>query len=159
MSAEFFQGRPTGDLLIHLSQSPIPDVQDLAFGTTRLRDHRLTQLHSANFKHCTFANISLLDARLDSFNFVDCVFLSCYFRRSDLRNCTFVGCRFIDCAFPKTQLKMADCGFDHSTFVRCFVPLLPGRYNLPRKEHNLRAELATNWAIEAEIAGATREAR
>lgn len=160
MSAEFFRGRQEGDLLTHLSQSPIPDARDRIFGALRLEDHEnLRELRSANFEHCTFANVSLLKVQLEHFNFVDCVFLSCYFRKSDLRNCTFIGCRFIDCAFPKTGLKMQDCDFDHSTFVRCFVPLMPGRYNLPRKQHNLRAEIATNWAIEADAAGESREAR
>jgi hypothetical protein len=160
MSAEFFQGRHEADLVAHLKQVPIPDIKDTIFGATRLDQYpELKVLHSGNFKHCTLANVSLLDVRLDSFNFVDCVFLSCYFRRSDLRNCTFMGCRFIDCSFPKKDLKMKGCDFDHSTFVRCFVPLQPGRYNLPGKEHNLRALIATNWATEAEQAGETREAR
>jgi hypothetical protein len=127
-------------------------AQDETIANQRL--DRMT-ISAAECKHCTFLNVSFMEARLEKGNFTDCIFLGCYFRRTDLRDCSFVGCRFIDCRFP--HLAIRSCDFRYASFKGCALPVEEMLYSLP-SEPNLREELARNLSIEAGRLGLSREA-
>ncbi len=113
-------------------------------------------IDSANYQHCTFANLSFKEAKLKSGAFLDCVFIGCYFRRAEFTNCRFVGCRFFDCNFSHIALK--SCDFRFSIFYGCQVPFSEFEYSLPT-EPNLREELTRNLSVESSRLGLSREAR
>src|SRR5690242_8590997 len=100
MSAEYLIGRSHTKL-----SSPFSGVDKL-FAGERIDGQSLSH---ANYRHCTFANISFKDATLSGGQFEDCVFVSCYFRKSTLQNTSFAGSQFINCKFPK--VKVLGCDF------------------------------------------------
>jgi hypothetical protein len=151
VSREYFEGRKSANL----ASGPGPPAQDEIY-SGRFDEKVFRQ---RTFSHCTFANVSFKGATLDQCKFLNCAFLSCYFRQADITRCEFTGSTFADCRFPEYQLQMSNCKFDHVGFRGCFLPLAIGKHNLPLRKHNLRDELATNLALEAETAGASREAR
>jgi uncharacterized protein YjbI with pentapeptide repeats len=113
-------------------------------------------LANAHFEHCTFANISFLDADLRDCHFRACVFEGCYFRGTTIHECHFPASRFIDCEFSKPRIFAS--GFQYTRFARSvpdFVvlePSLPGEPNLCR-------DVCANLANEARALGREREAR
>ncbi|MCU7838968.1 MAG: pentapeptide repeat-containing protein [Candidatus Thiodiazotropha sp. (ex Troendleina suluensis)] len=127
--------------------------QDFAFGSQRL--DRKTILN-ADYKHCTFANLSFFGAKVQDGGFLNCVFIGCYFRRAELQNVRFTGCRFIDCNFSHVSIK--SCDFRHSIFRGCQLPFAEFAHSLP-SEPNLREEITRNLAIESVNLGLGREAR
>ena len=127
--------------------------QDFASGGQRLDGKTILD---ADYKHCTFANHSFLEAKIQNGNFLNCVFIGCYFRRAELQNTRFIGCRFIDCIFSNISLK--SCDFRYSAFHGCQLPFDELVHCLP-SEHNLREEITRNLAIESSNLGLAREAR
>ena len=126
---------------------------DKAFATQRIDG---AVIESANYRHCTFANLSFKEAKVKSGTFLDCVFIGCYFRRAELTDCRFVGCRFFDCNFSHIALK--SCDFRFSIFHGCQIPFSEFEYSLPT-EPNLREELTRNLSVESSRLGLSREAR
>lgn len=113
-------------------------------------------LQAGQFDHCTFANVSFLNARVRDTSFTDCTFLSCYFRGTTFTNVTFAACRFIDCEFPRVTLS--GCTFRYGRFVRCFIDFEAMEHSLP-SEPNLRQQLARTMSIAAARAGESAESR
>lgn len=113
------------------------------------------KLTSAQYSHCTFANIGFKDAVIEGSTFSHCVFAGCYFRQSVIRSSSFIDCRFIDCSFPKVSIQ--SCQFKYASFSGCYIPFAELEQSLPN-EPNLRFALSHNLAREAESLGATREA-
>jgi Pentapeptide repeats (9 copies) len=127
---------------------------DEIFGGERLDR---TSISDERFAHCTFANISFLEARLHNVEFLDCVFVDCYFRRASLKSCSFIGCHFFDSDFTKINLQ-GGCNFRHSRFSNCFLPFSEMEHSLP-SEPNIREELARNLSVEAAHLGNHSESR
>ena len=127
--------------------------QDFASGGQRLDNQTIL---NADYKHCTFANHSFLNAKIENGVFLNCVFIGCYFRRAVLQNTRFMGCRFIDCNFSNISLK--SCDFMYSVFHGCQLPFDEFCNCFP-PEHNLREEITRNLAIESSNLGLAREAR
>ena len=127
--------------------------RDLAFAGQRL-DNKRIQL--AQYRHCTFINISFKEATLEASNFSDCTFINCYFRRTTLRNCTFEGTRFYDCDFPR--VSVAGSRFFYARFNGCQIAFDEMENSLP-SEPNIREELCRNLAQQSHALGLVNEAR
>ena len=127
--------------------------EDFTYGGQRLDGLKILD---ADYKHCTFANHSFLEAKIQNGLFLNCVFIGCYFRRAELKNTRFMGCRFIDCNFSHISLK--SCDYRFSVFHGCQLPFKEFVHCFP-SEHNLREELTRNLAIESSNLGLSREAR
>ena len=151
MSAEsqsiYFLGRPVRKL-----QNPYSGV-DQTYCTERHDDKRID---SANFQHCTFANLGFKGTIFKNAQFLDCAFVNCYFRRSELSNCKFTGCRFIDCNLDRIVIK--HCDFQYSHFRDCHIAYSEMKYSLPRPP-NLREVLCRNLAVETWRLGLSLEAK
>lgn len=148
MTAEaYFHGRATG-----VVQSPFKGSNQL-FAGQRLDGQIIT---SAAYEHCTFANISFKEAKLEDGRFVNCVFVACFFRKTDIRSSNFSSCRFIDCEFPGASFS--GCDFRYTRFVGCYIPVDDIEHNLP-SEPNLREHLSRNLAREAALLGDPHAAR
>jgi hypothetical protein len=128
-------------------------VTDALFQADRVDGQHFEGMH---FTHCTFANVSFRDARLESCTFENCVFIDCYFRRTIVDSSKFLGCKFLTCDFPKTSFRQVT--FVYPQFRGCSIPFDDVVASLPL-EPNLRRQMAENLAREAEAAGATRDAR
>lgn len=85
--------------------------QDQVFDGERLDGQTIS---GGEYVHCTFANISFKEVKLDSARFTDCTFIGCYFRRTQLLNVSFIACRFLSCDFPKATIQA--CDFRHAKF-------------------------------------------
>lgn len=127
--------------------------EDNVYGGQRLD---AIEIADADFKHCTFANLSFKQARFRNGYFQNCIFIGCYFRRAELASTRFIGCRFFDCVFSHVAVR--GCNFSFSTFRDCCVPFAEMRYSLPQ-EPNIREELARNLALESSHLGLGSEAR
>lgn len=148
MTAEaYFWGRPEGRL-----ESPFAG-SDRVFGGQRLD---AMVIKSLAYEHCTFANISFKEGRLEGGRFVNCVFVSCFFRKADIRSCSFSSCRFINCEFP--EASFSGCDFRYTRFVGCYIPFDDMEHNLP-SEPNLCEHLCRNLAREAASLGDSHAAR
>lgn len=148
MTAEaYFIGRTAGSL-----QSPYSGT-DQVYGSQRLDG---AAIDKPAYEHCTFANISFKNARLEGGRFVNCVFVACFFRNADVRSCNFSSCRFIDCEFPRTSFS--GCDFRYTRFAGCYIPFDEIEHNLPA-EPNLREQVSRNLAREAATLGDPRTAR
>lgn len=148
MTAEaYFHGRAAGAI-----QFPF-EGSDQLFAGQRLDG---TTIASPTYKHCTFANISFKDAKLESGRFVNCAFVACFFRKTDVRSCSFSSCRFIDCEFPGASFS--GCDFRYTRFLGCYIPVDDIEHNLP-PEPNLREHLAKGLAREAASLGDPHAAR
>lgn len=145
--AAYHLGRPMGEL-----KEPFKD-QDKVFAAVRLDGQKIAD---ADFKHCTFANISFKQVTLKNAEFLDCVFIGCYFRRAEITNARFTGCRFIDCKFPHVTVK--SCDFRQSSFRGCQIAYSEMVYMLP-PEPNLREEISRNLAVESAALGLYSESR
>lgn len=128
-------------------------AQDAIFAAERLDG---AELKEVSYRHCTFANMSFKKTEFESATFSNCVFISCYFRAATIQASSFVGCRFIDCSFPNTTF--VGCDFRYATFKGCHIDFGRMESALPG-EPNLRAELASCLAREADAVGASRDAR
>jgi hypothetical protein len=125
---------------------------DRTFASERIDDRSISQ---ADYKHCTFINMSFKKSRIERASFEDCIFIGCYFRRAELKDCSFVGCRFVDCRFPYVSIR--SCDFRYASFKGCSLPSKEILYSLP-SEPNLREDLARNLRIEAARLGLSNEA-
>ena len=146
-SAAYYLGRPIGDL-----KEPFRE-HDKVFAAVRLDRQKIVD---ADFKHCTFTNISFKQVTLQKAEFLNCVFIGCYFRRSEFANVRFAGCRFIDCDFPNIIIK--SCDFRYSLFRGCHIAYSEMVYSLP-SEPNLREEITRNLALESAALGLSSESR
>ena len=146
-SNSYWLGRPLAEMANPYSGA------DLAFAGQRL-DREDIQL--ASYRHCTFANISFKDAKLDDCNFSDCIFVGCYFRKTSLRNCKFEGSRFYNCDFPRVML--ASCRFLYVRFSDCQIAFDEIEHSLP-SEPNVREELCRNLARQSLVLGLADDAR
>ena len=113
-------------------------------------------IENAEFRHCTFANVSLKACQLRCVVFVNCVFIGCYFRKATFLNTDFRGCKFIRCQFP--NLSVTGCDFRYASFRDCYIDHGEIVHSLPG-EPNLLADLTKNLAMEAAKAEATMNAR
>ncbi len=129
------------------------DQADILIAAERLDKQHLT---GRRFHHCTFANVSFLDAVLQDCRFDDCAFLACYFRHTRIVNCTFVGAKFVGCEFPKPAVQSSD--FRYAQFENCAVSFEEMEHCLPR-EPNLRENLSNCLAVTSEQLGFTSQAR
>lgn len=143
----YFQGRAAGAV-----QSPFSGSDQL-FAGQRLDGTRIV---SPTYEHCTFANLSFKEAKLENGRFVNCVFVACFFRKTDVRSCSFSSCRFIDCEFPGASFS--GCDFRYTRFLGCYIPVDDIEHNLP-SEPNLREHLSRNLAREAALLGDPHAAR
>jgi Pentapeptide repeats (9 copies) len=107
-------------------------------------------------QHCTFANVSFLDAKLDNCTFLNCEFLDCYFRKTEIVSSVFTGCKFEDCTF--TELGFVDTTFEFPTFRGCFIEFRDFSAQLP-EDPGMRLKIADELAREAGTLGAARDAR
>lgn len=146
-AAIYIIGRKVGQL-----QEPF-QAMDSAFGASRLDTK---DIFNADFKHCTFSNISFKEARIKSGNFLNCTFIGCYFRRAELVSSSFIGCRFIDCQFARVVVK--SCNFSYSLFRRCQIAIEELEHSLP-SEPNIREALTRNLSIESSKLGLSDQAR
>ncbi|MGB1583544.1 MAG: pentapeptide repeat-containing protein [Solirubrobacterales bacterium] len=128
-------------------------ARDTVFVNQRFEDELL---QGAVFEQCTFANVSFKKSVLRNCEFRACVFERCYFRRTEIAECDFPASRFISCEFIKPAIRASD--FRHTRFERCFPDFAEMKPHLPG-EDNLRSDLSTNLAVEADALGAAREAR
>jgi len=140
-------GRRIGDL-----KEPYCD-KDKVFGSSRLDKKEISD---SNFKHCTFANISFKQVKLQNGQFLNCVFIGCYFRRAELINTKFTGCKFIDCNFSHLAIK--SCDFRYSSFHGCQIEFSEMVHSLP-SEPNLKEEITRNLALESMALGLSSESR
>ena len=148
MTAEaYFLGRAAGII------EPPYRGSDQVYASQRLDG---AAIGKPTYEHCTFANISFKDAKLEDGRFLNCVFVACFFRKADVRSCSFLSCRFIDCEFPSTSFS--GCDFRYTRFAGCYLPFDEIEHNLP-PEPNLREQLARNLAREAAALGDPRTAR
>jgi hypothetical protein len=108
------------------------------------------------YRHCTFANVSLLSATLERCSFLNCAFIDCYFRKTDVENCSFTGCKFIDCQFIKPRFVGTTLEFPQ--FRNCFIPWESFSDSLP-PEAGFRSAIADELAREAGLAGEMSDAR
>lgn len=108
------------------------------------------------YRHCTFANVSFLKARLDNCEFVNCAFLDCYFRRTEMRSSVFTGCKFEDCFFG--ELDLEDCTFAFPQFRGCYIQYDEFRLQLP-PDPGMRFRIADELGREAGSAGQLSDAR
>jgi hypothetical protein len=152
MSAELIEGRQRA----RLQSGAAPPRMDEVYAAQRMNNQTFT--HRV-FEHCTFANVSFLEATLENCSFLNCAFVGCYFRKVTMRQCDFTGAKFINCTFPEHRLRVESCEFPHAEFRGCYLPFKYGRHNLPRREHNLCEELASALAREADALGDTSDAR
>ena len=146
-SAAYYLGRPIGEL-----REPFKE-HGKVFAAVRLDRQEIVD---ADFKHCTFANISFKQVTLQKAEFLNCVFIGCYFRRAEFASVTFTGCRFIDCDFPNIIIK--SCCFRHSSFRGCQLAYSEMVHSLP-SEPNLREEISRNLALESAALGLASESR
>jgi Pentapeptide repeats (9 copies) len=108
------------------------------------------------FHHCTFANVSFLEATLERCRFLNCSFVDCYFRQTRIENCSFVGAKFVDCQFIKPHF-MANI-FEFPQFRNCFIPWVSFGSHLP-PDAGFRSAIADELAREAGAAGKMADAR
>jgi Pentapeptide repeats (9 copies) len=108
------------------------------------------------FRHCTFANISFKDAKLERCSFLNCAFIDCYFRHTDIENCSFIGCKFVDCQFVKP--RFTENSFAFPEFRGCFIPWESFGDCLP-PDAGFRSAIADELAREASAAGEMTDAR
>ncbi len=127
--------------------------KDATFASARLDGQELVD---AEYRHCTFINVSFKSAKLTRSRFIDCIFVDCYFRQSDLRQSSFTGCRFVDCLFSKVAIVASD--FRYARFRGCHPSFADFSTSMPI-EPNLRIEVAEQCAIAAEQAGDVGDAR
>lgn len=125
----------------------ITPAADMLFAAVRKDGETLD---GVEFQHCTFANVSFKEVRLEQCRFTDCIFLNCYFRKSAMVGSSFIACKFVDCDFPKVAVE--SCDFKHSHFECCSIPFAEMEHSLPR-EPNLREELAHELAIASDVRG------
>lgn len=118
-------------------------AEDKTIAAQRFEDGRVSK---AEYKHCTFINVSFKGTTIEESKFLDCTFIHCYFRYANLKNCSFVGSRFIDCRFP--HLAVSICDFMYATFTGCTISSKEMAYSMPAQD-NLREELARNLSVEA----------
>nr|WP_281719372.1 pentapeptide repeat-containing protein [Nitrosomonas nitrosa] len=147
MAEAYFHGRAAGAL-----QSPFKGSNQL-FAGQRLDGQIIA---SPTYEHCTFANVSFKEAKLEGGRFVNCVFVACFFRKTDIRSCNFSSCRFINCEFPGASFS--GCDVRYTRFVGCYIPVDDIEHNLP-SEPNLREHLSRNLAREAALLGDPHAAR
>lgn len=148
MTAEaYFLGRAAGVI-----QSPYCGSEQV-YASQRLDGEAIGK---PTYGHCTFANISFKDAKLEDGRFLNCVFVACYFRNASIRSCSFSSCRFIDCEFPRTAFS--GCDFRYTRFAGCYVPFDEIEHSLP-SEPNLRQQISHNLAREAATLGDPGTAR
>ena len=126
---------------------------DTAFVNQRFDGQKLV---AGRFAHCTFANVSFLEADLRDCYFTNCVFERCYFRRTKIHSCHFPASRFVGCEFVKPQVH--GCDFRNARFERSVLSFAAMEPNLPG-EPNLCRDLCNNLAIEAGSSGFERDAR
>lgn len=127
--------------------------QDQVFGGERLDDQTIS---GAEYAHCTFANISFKDVKLDYSMFLDCTFIGCYFRRTQLSKVSFQACKFLSCEFPKATVRA--CDFSYAKFSDSYIPFAEMEHSLP-SQHNLREMVARNLTIETGKLGLSGERR
>ena len=127
--------------------------QDQVFGGERLDGQTIS---GGEYVHCTFANISFKEVKLDSARFTDCTFIGCYFRRTQLLNVRFIACRFLSCDFPKATIQA--CDFRYAKFSDCYIPFAEMEHSLP-PQPNLREMVARNLTIETDKLGLPQERR
>lgn len=127
--------------------------QDQVFGGERLDGQTISD---AEYAHCTFANISFKDVKLDSSRFLDCTFIGCYFRRTKLLNVGFQACKFLSCDFPKATVQA--CDFRYARFSDSYIPFAEMEHSLPNQP-NLREMVARNLTIETDKLGLPEERR
>jgi Pentapeptide repeats (9 copies) len=127
---------------------------DNALYAAQLLDERT--LDCAEFRHCTFANISFKAATLVRCRFLNCAFVDCYFRDTTLQNCSFEACKFEDCKFVAPNFL--DCTFEFPEFRGCHIPYRFFREALPL-DPGFRHGIADELAREAGAAGELRDAR
>lgn len=147
-AAAYLFGRRKGDL-----SAKADFAQDAIFAAERV-DGEI--INKRRYSHCTFANISFLEAKVVGCVFEDCVFIGCYFRKTLLRSNEFKGCRFIGCDFPR--IRVHSSRFGYCQFHKCFIEFGELKHNLP-SEPNIRRDLTANIAHAAESLGVTKEAR
>src|SRR5438067_1255133 len=109
-SGAYFAGRKPGNL-----EGPYSGEQTV-YGS-QLLDGLMIQ--NADFKHCTFANISFKEATLEGGHFLNCVFIGCYFRKTQFNTSSFSACKFVDCEFPDASFSA--CDFRYARFIGCYV--------------------------------------
>ena len=127
--------------------------QDQVFGGERLDGQTISD---AEYAHCTFANISFKDVKLDSSRFLDCTFIECYFRRTQLSKVSFQACKFLSCDFPKATVQA--CDFSYAKFSDSYISFAEMEHSLP-SQHNLREMVARNLTIETGKLGLPDERR
>ncbi|MEK6802830.1 MAG: hypothetical protein AABZ34_09185 [Nitrospirota bacterium] len=127
--------------------------EDHVFGGERLDGQTIS---GAVYAHCTFANISFKDVKLDSSQFLNCTFIGCYFRRTKLLNVSFQACKFLSCDFPKATVQA--CDFRYARFSDSYIPFAEMEHSLPNQP-NLREILAKNLTIETDKLGLPAERR
>jgi hypothetical protein len=108
------------------------------------------------YRHCTFANISFLEARLNNCTFENCAFLDCYFRKTKFTSSVFAACKFEDCIF--TDAEFVDATFDFPIFRGCYIPYDDFEGQLP-DDPGKRYKLADELAREAAARGVAGDAR
>ena len=127
--------------------------QDQVFAADRLDGQTIS---GADFAHCTFANVSFKEVKLDGSHFTNCTFIGCYFRRTKLSNSSFQASKFLSCDFPKATIQR--CDFSSAKFSDCYVPFAEMEHSLP-SQPNLREALARNLTIETDKLGLPGERR
>ncbi len=147
MSSAYMAGRPRADL-----QQPFHGRLQ-SFASEFLDSQEIIE---ADFRHCTFVNISFKDATLSKSTFLNCVFVNCYFRDTTFRGSSFTGCQFVDCDFHHPAV--ADTNFKYCRFRGCYLPYEELKHNFPA-EPNLRRRLTNELAVAARTLGATKEGR
>jgi hypothetical protein len=125
---------------------------DRTFASVRLDDREVLQ---ADYRHCTFTQVSFKEATIRGGRFLDCVFVRCYFRRAELASTSFVGCRFIDCNFSYVAVKGSR--FEYSTFYGCQIAYDELRHSFP-SQSNVREDLAHNLSVASGSLGLMAEA-
>lgn len=147
MSAALLYGRPL---------VPLDPARDGAgeLYASQLMDKRV--FNGRVYEHCTFANISFLDATVQDCRFLNCAFMDCYFRRTALTSSTFTGCKFEDSSL--TEVRFVDCTFAFPSFRGCFIKYDEFRNELPH-DPGMRYRIADELAREAASGGASSDAR
>lgn len=115
-----------------------------------------TPIEGANFRHCTFTDVSFLNADLSESTFLNWRFVRCYFRGATATRSAFVGCRFEDCRFDKIALRK--CDFRFSKFYQSAIGYEQLFDCLP-PEPNLREELCSSLMNAARTSGAQSDVR
>jgi hypothetical protein len=129
------------------------DADDALFAATRADKWKFS--HKV-YRHCTFANVSFLEATLENCTFLNCAFVDCYFRKTTINSSVFTGCKFEDCIF--TELRLVDSTFTFPTFRGCFIEYRDFVAQLP-DDPGFRFKIADELAREAELLGQSSDAR